>query len=147
MTVTYHKYYAPKLAKTTFSIAAFKVALHLAVSSKMVNLFYVSSCWSLHNDVDIKMGIIYKNCNFAQKHLKFNRFWSIVFKQCVVRVLLCPVERCGYWLQNFRDTTNGADHIESLLSTKIDGMQTPFMQFFDSRVLVCRICRRFLFGD
>ena len=44
-------------------------------------------------------------------------------------------------------STNGVGHIESLLSTNIDGMQSPFMQVFDSHLLVCRICRWFLFGD
>ena len=44
-------------------------------------------------------------------------------------------------------STNGVGHIESLLSTNIDGMQSPFMQVFYSHLLVCRICRWFLFGD
>ena len=32
---------------------------------------------SLHNDVDIKIGIIYKKCENGQIPLKFNGFWSI----------------------------------------------------------------------
>lgn len=36
---------------------------------------------SLHNDVDIKIGIIYKNRKNIQKLLKLQAFWSIVFKQ------------------------------------------------------------------
>ena len=52
-----------------------------------------SSYKSLHNNVDIKIGIIYKNHGFAEKGLKFRCFWSIV---CVYskRVFLCPVPCC-----------------------------------------------------
>ena len=36
---------------------------------------------SLHNDVDIKIGIIYKNRKNVQKPLKLGSFWSIVLMQ------------------------------------------------------------------
>ena len=71
-----------KLAKPIFSAGGKKRPLHIAESVQFWSIVQVPSCAGLHNDVDIKMGIIYKNCKYAQKHLKFKRFWSIVLKQC-----------------------------------------------------------------
>ena len=44
----------------------------------------------LHNDVDIKIGIIYKNRKNRQNSLKLLGFWSIVFMQYVNRGVVRP---------------------------------------------------------
>ena len=70
-----------KLAKQYLVRRAEVIPLHIAEFDENFGLGRGDGCFGLHNDVDIKMGIIYKNCNFAQKHWIFNRFWSIVLKQ------------------------------------------------------------------
>ena len=50
-----------------------------------------SGIFGLHNDVNIKIGIIYKNRNFSQKALNFNRFWSIVFMKCEYLRVIMPI--------------------------------------------------------
>ena len=44
----------------------------------------------LHNDVDIKIGIIDKNRKNSQNCLLFYRFWSIVFMQYEYVGVICP---------------------------------------------------------
>ena len=48
------------------------------------------SCVGLHNDVDIKIGIIYKNRKNQQNCLKNIGFWSIVFMHCFYLRLFAP---------------------------------------------------------
>ena len=42
----------------------------------------MTGCDGLHNDVDIKIVIIYKNIKNTENILNFGTFWSIVFMQC-----------------------------------------------------------------
>ena len=70
-----------KLAKTIFSV---RTASMFAISRDIVEndkIFRPFSFLSLHNDVDIKIGIIYKNRKFTQNSLQSGHFWSIVFMQ------------------------------------------------------------------
>lgn len=70
-----------KLAKTIFSV---RTASVFAISRDIVEndkIFRAAGFFSLHNDVDIKIGIIYKNRKFRQNCLQSGHFWSIVFMQ------------------------------------------------------------------
>lgn len=69
------------LAKTIFSVLAlwvFPISRDIVENDKIFRPF---SFLSLHNDVDIKIGIIYKNRKFRQNSLQSGHFWSIVFMQ------------------------------------------------------------------
>lgn len=60
---------------------------------------------SLHNSVDIKIGIIYKNRKNNQKPLQFVQIRSIVFMQCEYLEFLCPTN------SGFRNTPFWLFHI------------------------------------
>lgn len=70
-----------KLAKTIFSVLelwAFPISRDIVENDK---IFRAAGSLSLHNDVDIKIGIIYKNRKIRQNSLQSGHFWSIVFMQ------------------------------------------------------------------
>ena len=56
---------------------------------------------SLHNDVDIKIGIIYKNRKNRQKCLQLQRFWSIVFMQSEYLCISAPFLNAVFPLLSF----------------------------------------------